>query len=89
MALTAHRAVIHSRRLHFVYPGRSYLPPAADGLSGGQSLHWVYEALKLTCHCEERSDVAIPQNLLPGRRWPSASEVGSGLREEMLDEGGV
>ena len=25
-ALTAHRAVIHSRRLHFVYPGRSYLP---------------------------------------------------------------
>ena len=26
VALTAHRAVIHSRRLHFVYPGRSYLP---------------------------------------------------------------
>ena len=28
---------------------------------------------------------AMPQYLLPGRRWPSASEVGSGMRAGMSD----
>ena len=32
----------------------------ADGLSGGQSLHWDRKSTKFPCHCEERSDVAIP-----------------------------